>query len=186
LKFTSKYDNIFYTNDEEKKKRISKYSGLAQVISLNILGHHYFKESERALHFFRMYDVEDQKYTQRPNRYVEIYFELKKRNDKLLSKNLQAWRHFMLTGIALQGSPSYIKEAAEMLKISNLTKDERRLHDIYEKNRQKQLHREWYVMEKTVEKTKLETAKSFLSMGFSIGDVAKGTGLDYRVVSKLA
>jgi len=93
-------------------------------------------------------DVEDQKYTRRPNRYVEIYFELKKRNDRLLSKNLQAWRHFMLTGIALQGSPSYIKEAAEMLKISNLTKEERRLHDIYEKNRQKQLHREWYVVER--------------------------------------
>jgi len=46
----------------------------------------------------------------------------------------------MLTGIALQKSPSYIKEAAEMLKISNLTKEERRLHDTYDKNRQKQLH----------------------------------------------
>jgi len=136
LKYIAKYDSISYTDeeDEEKKKKKSKYAGLSQVISLNILGHHHFEKSDRALHIFRMYDVDDQKYTLNPNRYIEIYFELVKLNDTILSKNLQAWRHFFLTGIALEGSPSYIKEAAEMLKVSNLTPEERQLHDIYEKN----------------------------------------------------
>ena len=77
-----------------------------------------------------------------------------------------------------------------MLKISNLTREERRLYDIYERNRQKMLSREEYVfdqgIEQGVEKNKFDTAKRLLAMGLSIGDVAKGTDLDYSTVRKLA
>jgi len=91
-----------------------------------------------------------------------------------------------LTGIVLKESPPYIREASEMLKISNLTPQERRLHDIYEKNRQKQLHREWYMFDQGVEKTKLETAKRLLGMGLSIADAANVADLDYSTVGELA
>jgi len=196
LKYISNYDNIFYTSDEdeadenEKKKRKSKYAGLISVISLNIFGHHHFKKSQKALHVFRMYDVDEQKYTLSPNRYVEIYFELMKQHDNQLSKNLKAWRHLMLTGDAIEGSPSYIKEAAEMPKVGNLTPEERRLYEIYKKNRQKVLSREAYVfdqgIELGVEQNKLDTAKRLLAMGFSVRDAAKGSDLDYNIVGKFA
>jgi len=212
LKYTSNYDNIFYNgggdevNEGNKKKRKSKYAGLISVISLNIFGHHHFKKSQKALHVFRMYDVDEQKYTLSPNRYVEIYFELMKQHDHQLSKNLKAWRHFMLTGDAVEGSPSYVKEAAEMMKISNLTPEERRIHEIYKKNRQKVMSREAYVYdlgieqghkqgheqghkqghEQGIEQNKLDTAKRLLAMGLSIGDVMKGADLDYSIVHKLA
>ena len=191
LKYISNYDNIFYTSDAgEKKKRKSKYAGLISVISLNIFGHHHFKKSQKALHVFRMYDVDEQKYTLSPNRYVEIYFELMKQHDNQLSKSLKAWRRLMLTGDAIKGSPSYIKEAAEMLKVSNLTPEERRLHEIYKKNRQKVLSREAYVfdqgIELGIEQNKLDTAKRLLAMGFSVGDAAKGSDLDYNIVGKFA
>jgi len=121
----------------------------------------------------------------------------------------------MLTGEAMDDSPSYIKEAAEMMKISNLTPAERRLYDIYEKNRQKQLSREEYVydrgqdqerkkerikaeaekaelLQKTMaehqqkaEAAKLDTARRLLVMGLSIEDAAIGADLDYDIVYKL-
>ena len=54
----------------------------------------------------------------------------------------------------------------------------------------KQLHREWYMfdqgVEKGIEKTKFETAKRLLEMGFSIADAAKVADLDYSTVGELA
>jgi len=193
LKYTTKYDKIFYESNEledaEMKKKESKYAGLAPVISLNIFRHHHFKKSQRALHFFRLYDTEDKKYTLNPHRYTEVYFELKKQ-DVTLSNNLKAWRYFMLTGGAIKDSPSYIKEAAEMLKISNLTREERRLYDIYERNRQKMLSREEYVFDQGIEQgaseKAIELARKFLSMGLSEEIVSKGTGFDLETLQKLA
>ena len=189
LKYTANYDKIFYKNNElrkvEKKKKQSKYLGLIPIVSLNIFHYHHFQESQRALHFFRLYDKGDEKYTLNPDRYTEIYFELKK-DDVKLSENLKAWKHFMLTGVALQGSPFYIKEASEMMKISSLTTEERKQYDIYKRNVQKMLSREAYVFDQGVEKSKLDTAKRLLTMGFSIEDVAKGADLDFNTVCQLA
>jgi len=145
LKYIANYDRIFFKDGELKnsgqKKKQSRYSGFIPIVSLNIFHEHHFPASQNALHFFRLYDKKDEKYTLNPDRYTEIYFELNK-DDANLSKNLQAWKHFMLTGEARQGAPSYIKEASEMLKISNLTTEERKQYDIYKRNLQKMLSRE--------------------------------------------
>ena len=81
-----------------------------------------------------------------------------------------------------------------MMKVSNLTPEERRQYDIYQRNLHKMLCREEYVfdqgveqgIEQGIERTKLETAKRLLAMGLSIRDVAKGADLDDSVVHKLA
>ena len=189
LKYIAKYDRIFYKNGEprkvDKQKKQSKYSGFIPIVSFNIFRYHHFRESQKALHFFRLYDKEDDKYTLNPDRYTEIYLELKK-DDVNLSKNLKAWQQFMLTGEAMPDSPSYIKEAVDMLKISNLTTEERKQYDIYKRNMQKMWCREAYVFDQGIEKNKIETAKRFLSMGLSIEDVAKGADLDYNTVCNLA
>ena len=189
LKYTEKYDRILYTNDEEGNNKMemqkSKYEGLAPVISLNIFRYHHFKESQRALHFFRLYDNVDEKYTLNPHRYTEIYLELKKQDIKLTEK-LKAWQYFLLTGEVMQGSPSYIKEAAEMLEISNLTREERQLYDVYERNRQKLLSREAYVHEQGASEKAIELARKFLSLGLSEEIVSKGTGFDLETLQRLA
>jgi len=188
LKYIENYDRILDTdNRSERKGGQSKYASLEPVISLNVFRYNHFKKSQRSLHFFRLYDSKDNKYTLK-NRYTEIYFELKKK-DTALSTNLKAWQHFMLTGEVMLNAPSYVKEAAEMLNISNLTRDERKAHDMYERNRRKMLSREAYVREKGfeegVQETKLETAKKLLEMGLSIEDSAKALGLDSNFVQQL-
>ena len=195
LKYAANYDRILATNKSVEKncKKNSKYSSLTPIVSLNILGYHHFNKSTKALHFFRLYDVFDQKYPKHPNRYTEIYFELKKDGTEL-SPNLKAWRHFMLTGNALPDSPSYIKEASEMIAISNLSTEEYRLHRIIEKNQQKILSREEYVYDKGfdqgfgqgVEDNKIETAKRLLAAGMSAIDIAKWTDLDLEIVQRIA
>jgi len=189
LKYIANYDRIFYNDDPpkeiKKEKKQSKYSGLIPIISLNILRYDHFQESQNALHFFRLYDKEDEKYTLNPDRYTEIYFELKK-DDVTLSENLKAWKYFMLTGKALQGAPFYIKEAAEMLKVSNLTTEERRQHDIYERNIQKMLSREEYVFDQGASEKAIELARKFLSLGLSEELVSQGTGFELETLQKLA
>jgi len=196
LKYIANYARILYTKNKlensEKKKKESKYSGLIPIISLNIFCYRHFKESEKAMHIFRLYDEVDKKHTLSSDRYTEIYFEIKK-EDPELSGNLKAWQHFMRRGEESPESPFYIKEAFEMLKISNLTKEERQLHEVYERNRSKLLSREAYVHdegfdqghEQGASEKAIEIAKRLLKMGLSIEDVAKGADLDFNVVHQL-
>jgi len=204
LKYIEKYGRILYTknkegNSEERRGK-SKYSGLKPVISLNIFCYNHFMNSQRALHFFRLYDINDQKYTLNSSRYTEIYVELEK-VDAILSDNLKAWQHFMMTGEAVEGSPFYIKEAMEMLAVSNLTKEERELNEVYERNRSKLFSREAYVYEKAMTQgvaqgieqgieqgrfeEKIEMAKNLLQDQLSFDLISKYTGLALERIQHL-
>ncbi|MCL2559763.1 MAG: Rpn family recombination-promoting nuclease/putative transposase [Turicibacter sp.] len=122
LKYQTNYARIYDTNDHSK----SKYTSLKPTVSLNVVGYSHFDTPE-AIHFFRLYDVKNQKYPQKPNRYMEIFFEFKKEDEKC-SPNLKHWQHFFLTGEALPEAPNYIKELSSMMEIANLTKEERSIY----------------------------------------------------------
>jgi predicted transposase/invertase (TIGR01784 family) len=134
--------NIIGVNTLSEGK-IDQSATLEPVISLNILKYTHFDVAE-AIHFFRLYDVVNQKYTNNPHQYTEIYFEVAKIDAKL-SKKLKHWQHYFLTGEAFPDAPDYIKELASMMLLSNFTKDERKLYELSEKYKYKRMNREMYV-----------------------------------------
>ena len=86
------------------------------------------------------------------------------------------------------------KDVEVLLKLNNLSpEEEHKLHDIYEKNRQKQLSREEYVfdqgvekgIEKRLEKDKLESARSMLADGFPPATISKYIKLTIEEIEQL-
>lgn len=70
----------------------------------------HFNVSE-GLHFFRLFDIINQKYTNKSHRYTEIYFEIMKEDSKLSDK-LKYWQYYFQIGGALTDASEYIKELA--------------------------------------------------------------------------
>jgi len=195
LKARSDYGRI-----KDTSKSDSKYATLQPMIALNILTYTHFNVRE-ALHYFRLYDVEHQKYTTDPHRYTEVYFEVNKK-DEQLSDNLKQWQYFFQTGETLANAPAYIKEWEEMLLISNLSKEERRMYEIYDRNVQDQIAREAYArdegevrgevrgeargIERGAMEKAIRIAKKLFHTGMGLAEISDATDLSIEDLQKLA
>ncbi|MCL2559766.1 MAG: Rpn family recombination-promoting nuclease/putative transposase [Turicibacter sp.] len=173
LKYQANYARIYNTKGNANSQ--SKYASLMPTVSLNILGYDHFDTPE-AIHFFRLYDVLNQKYPLKPNRYIEIFFEFKK-EDERLSNNLKHWQHFFQTGVALPEAPNYIKELSTMMELANLTQEERRIYEASLNAKYKRMNREMYVEKRGEMKKAIEMAKNLLTLGTPLNIVIKASGL---------
>ncbi|MCL2558866.1 MAG: Rpn family recombination-promoting nuclease/putative transposase [Turicibacter sp.] len=181
LKYQANYARIYDTKSDDDSQ--SKYASLMPTVSLNILGYDHFDTSE-AIHFFRLYDVMNQKYPLKANRYIEIFFEFKK-DDERLSTNLKHWQHFFQTGEALPEAPNYIKELSTMMEIANLTQEERRVYEASLNAKYKRMNREMYVEKRGEKKKAIEMAKAALENKLPTDLISKLTGLPTNVISSL-
>ena len=142
--------------------------------------------------FLRPHDARFDLYKKNLNIGLEIYLELDK-DISNLPRNLQILFEFLRTGKAPADAPEYLKEAAEMMKKTNFTAEERKLADFYTRAHMKRVSEDEYVREEVrqEERTKanaekIATIKRFLRMGLSNLDVAKGVGVDVDVVVKVS
>jgi hypothetical protein len=105
----------------DRYDNLQRYSSLRPVYALNILKESHF-DDEDALRIFTLYDAERGKRLAQD--WVKIgYFELNKKNYETV--NHGHWRNFFRTGEAASDAPEYIKKAANVASVANLSKTER-------------------------------------------------------------
>jgi hypothetical protein len=115
--------------EKDKKLRYDRYSSLRPVYSLNILDYDYFSNAN-ALHIFKLYDEETGEGFAKD--LISIgYFELTK--EKFKNENQRCWRDFLLTGVAPESSPAYIKKAEGLIEYINMDEEEKEMFDALEK-----------------------------------------------------
>jgi predicted transposase/invertase (TIGR01784 family) len=98
------------------------YSALCPVYSLNLLGFTHFTEDDDAVRIFELYDAKHHRTY--PKRLLRIgFFELGKPNVE--TSNQQHWRDYFLHGEVSPSAPEYIRRAAQIIEVSNLSEEER-------------------------------------------------------------
>ncbi|MDR2374761.1 MAG: Rpn family recombination-promoting nuclease/putative transposase [Bifidobacteriaceae bacterium] len=170
-----------------------RYSSLRAVFGLNILGEE-FREGPAALRVYRLYDpVLGEAMV--PELVRVGYLDLTKTGG--LSARQGAWREFLLTGVAPEGSAAYLAEAATMIEYANLDRKEREMADVLEKARATRAaevshaHRRGLEegLERGLEQGRAEEARAvarrLLAMGVDPGAVADATGLDRGQLDQL-
>ncbi|GHU74169.1 hypothetical protein FACS1894188_01610 [Clostridia bacterium] len=98
------------------------YSSLKPVYTLNILRYNAFENSDRAFRVFKIFDEEEQKEFE-PLTIRVAYFEILK--TKATNKNQEYWREFFISGETDDTAPDYIKRAADVIKLVNMSEEER-------------------------------------------------------------
>ncbi|MDR0592124.1 MAG: PD-(D/E)XK nuclease family transposase [Bifidobacteriaceae bacterium] len=106
-----------------------RYSSLRAVFSLNILGEP-FREGDAALRVYRLWDPALGE-AMEPEWIRAGYLDLTKSAG--LTAPQEAWRRFLLTGVAPPGAPAYLAEASTMIEYVNLGREEREMVDVMEK-----------------------------------------------------
>jgi len=107
-----------------------RYSSLRPVYSLNILGYPHFSGDGDALRIFTLYDRKRNRTFDKE--YITIaFFELAKSHVE--TENQRHWMSYFKTGEAPEGAPEYIKKAAWVIEMANLTQEERDVIDQIER-----------------------------------------------------
>ncbi|GHU56151.1 hypothetical protein AGMMS49975_18980 [Clostridia bacterium] len=117
------FDKYCQNYGDETSLKIPKnlYSSLKPVYTLNILRYNAF-ESDRAFRVFKIFDeVEQKEFTPLIMRIG--YFEILK--TKSTSENQEYWRNFFISGETDDTAPDYIKRAADVIKLVNMSEEER-------------------------------------------------------------
>jgi predicted transposase/invertase (TIGR01784 family) len=103
---------------------------LRPVLALNILQYRHFTEDDDALRIFRLYD--DERHKKFPVDYLRLaYFEFTKKNIETV--NQRHWRDYFTRGEVSASAPDYIRKAARIIEVVNLTKGEREMISLEEK-----------------------------------------------------
>lgn len=131
----------------------NKYGALYPTFSVNILSFNHFKQDDKAVHMFTLYD-EDHKKLSDSDILTLCFFELHK--PQIKGTNLKYWQQLFLTGEAEEQGPAYIQKAADLLTLNNFSKGERRMIDTLERATQDRIAREQYVELEGIEKGRAE------------------------------
>ncbi|MDR1264759.1 MAG: PD-(D/E)XK nuclease family transposase [Propionibacteriaceae bacterium] len=115
--------------------RIDRYSSLIPVRSMNILGFNLFHDHGHALTRLGLLDPDTGRRLN-PDPLTLGFFELRKPAPRNNLK-LECWRHYWRTGQALDTAPPYIHEAAYIIELANLTRQERDMITATERQRDK-------------------------------------------------
>jgi len=140
-----------YASDPDPRK--SKYVSLRPVVAIVILEDNHFKEDDIAIRFLRPHDARFDVYKKNLGLGLEIYIELNKDASKLPEK-LQLWIQYFKTGIVPEEAPSYLQEAAKMIEITSLTKEEREFADRIERGKETRLLEEYTTIQQEKEAVK--------------------------------
>jgi predicted transposase/invertase (TIGR01784 family) len=127
-RFNSRYDRAAA---ELKGAADWRYSSLRAVYGLNIVAEE-LGGSPAALRMYRLYDPALGE-AMVPDLLRVGYWDLTKSAG--LTGRQAAWREFLLTGVAPQGAPAYLREASKMIEYVNLRTEEREMADVLEKAR---------------------------------------------------
>jgi len=171
-----------------------RYSSLRPVYSLNILGYPHFPGDDGALRVFTLYDRKRDRYFDRE--YITIaFFELSK--GQVETENQRHWMAYFKTGEAPDDAPEYIKKAAQVIDMVNLTQEERDVID--------QIERAEEIYKNTIYTAQVEgerigklegerigkleerftVVRNALQMGIPVADISRFTGLDEGEIRKL-
>jgi predicted transposase/invertase (TIGR01784 family) len=175
-----------------------RYSSLKPAITLNILGYPHFIGDDDALRVFTLNDRKRNKSFD-TEYFMIAYFELTKGNVE--TENQRHWQTYFKTGVAPDGAPEYIRKAARVIEIANLTKEERSMIDQMERAREiyknelysAQLEGERIGEARGVKIGKAELkeerraiAQSLLESGMSIADISRHTKLSEDEIRRFA
>lgn len=152
---------------EDLMETTNKYGALRPAFSINILGFSLFKQDDKAVHTFALYDKENEIKLSEPDLLTVSYFELHKKDRE--RKNLKYWQDLFLYGKADADAPIYMQRAAEVLKISNFSKGERKMIDALEKYTQDRIAREEYLEMEATERGMQKGLEKGLAKGLAEG-----------------
>jgi predicted transposase/invertase (TIGR01784 family) len=174
-----------------------RYSSLKPVYTLNILGYPHFPGDDDALRVFTLYDRKREKAFE--IEYLTIaYFELTKNN--IETANQRHWQAYFKTGKAPDDAPEYIRKAARVIEIANLTQEERDMIDRLERAREIYKNELYSAQlegreegekigeargEARLKEKTIAIAQSLLEAGMSIFDVSRHTGATEDEIRKL-
>ena len=161
--------------------KVSPYSTLRPVCSLNIVSQNHF-DDEEALRIFELYDPIRRKMY--PGNIVKIgFFELSK--PKVETENQKHWRDYFNTGNISESAPSYIKKASGIIDFVNLTEEEREMSYATERAEALWIEEIDTAFSNGEYKHKKETAKAMIADGFTTDQIIKYSGLDVDEVKRM-
>ena len=103
------------------------------------------------------------------------------KDTSILPRNLQALFEFLRTGKAPVDAPEYLMEAAEMMKKTNFTAEERKAADFYTRAQLMRISEDDYVREQNAK----EIAKSLLQSGMPVEEVSKHSKLPVDIIMQI-
>jgi len=170
--------NKFVSRYRVEPGKVSAYSRLRPIYSLNILGYNNFSEDEDALRIFQLYDPVRNKHF--PKKILNLgYFELLKPNVE--TENQRQWQNYFLQKPLSDDAPDYIRDALQIIDESNMDEEELDM--------MKQVEYYQSVYDDTVshareeginegkDEAKFEIARNMLSKDYTIEDISEITGL---------
>jgi hypothetical protein len=164
--------------------KVNRNSNLKPVYQLIILGENHYVDG----HPLRIFEPYDPMLQTRPDKelFRQAYFELGKDRAKLRNDNQRHWRDYFVEGEVDASAPEYIRRAAELLAVSNLSKEEREIMSLIDRavadyeadlaDAESEGHR----------RGMLEVARNLLAKNSSFEFVQEVTGLDRKTVEDLA
>ena len=112
------------------------YDDLKTMYSLNILKESCFAIKDLSVRSFRMYDIDEM--IPMNQEYLAIaYFELLK--PRVKNRHQEVWRKYFLGEALPSDAPEYIRRAARIIEVSNLSKEELHMLSLEEKYRADQM-----------------------------------------------
>ena len=187
LKYTVDKYSENYKREELRTNPKIKYTALRPVYSINIMLGNIIDDNQN-LHIYTLYDVKNkQPYTQ-PDLITIAFLEIEKANTTNI-KNIEMWRKYFKQEELPEDAPYYIKEAAEIIRRDNLSKEEHNMLtarekaiDDYEAFIYTIEHRG---IEKGREEGKLTITKTLLDRGYPIEEVAEISGIPIEQLQDL-
>jgi hypothetical protein len=156
----------------------------------------HFDQDKDALRVFTLYDKLRNK--EFPGDFINLaYFEVSKPN--IETERQRHWRDYFTTGAVSDNAPDYIKRASDIIVYDNLSKEEKTVLSVRERNEQQFLSERYTAIkraealaeargEKRGEKRRFEDAKKailLIKQGTSVTEVSKQTGLSAVEVRSL-
>jgi len=159
------------------------YKNLKPVWSMNILAHTRFEYDNNP---YRVFSLRDEMTGAQIPEWTPVrlgYFEIPKqlrltgRETDEAAKHRTAWAIFFDTGIAPDGAPEYIRNAASIIYRVNTDPVEAKMLDAFEKAQADLDAREYWAEVRGEKKREIEIARNLLDAGTSIEVITKATGI---------